>query len=175
MDHRHFEEKLFNDEPLSPEEARAVRQHARACASCAALFEVNLSLHQAAMAAPAPGFANRFMLRLAARRKQQRRRYMIGLSILLFASMAVLLWLLSPLLAQVMEAPFSLLQSWLRFITTALTMAHSFTEVGKVIFRVVGGFIPASAWGFAFSLFGVLGMLWAISLQTVLGRVKAAA
>jgi hypothetical protein len=112
---------------------------------------------------------------LAARRKQQKRRYTVGMSILLFVSTALLLWLISPVLVAAMEAPFSLLQTWIRFVTTALTMAHSFTEVGKVILRVVGGLIPTSAWTFAFSLFGIIGMLWVVSLQTVLGRAKLTA
>lgn len=173
MDHRYFKQKLLHDEALNPEEERALREHIRTCTSCAALAEVHLSLKTVKMAAPAPGFANRFAARLAKERAARRNRYFIGSIILFFSSGLFLTWLLYPLFSAITSTPLTFLQSWVDFISSVLTMAQSFTEVGRVVLRVVGDFIPVSALALGLGVVGALGAMWAVSMQTVLKSVHA--
>ena len=79
MDHRPYEDWLLEDERLTPEQDRDLRIHLRNCPECSALARANMALRSAPVTAPAEGFALRFQVRLAAERKVQRRRSLIGL------------------------------------------------------------------------------------------------
>ena len=167
MDHRHFEEKLLNDELLTPKENKALQAHIRNCAKCAALAEANLALHNVAMVTPAPGFASRFQVRLEAKRKAQRRRYFFGGLILLFSGLGVLVWLALPVLPAALASPTTILVAWTSYIASALSFIKVFNEAGTVLLRVVASFIPSSAWLLSLSLFGLLGLVWFSSIQKI--------
>ena len=158
MDHQYFEKKLLNDEPLTPKENRALRDHLPDCPTCSALVEANLALKHVAMAAPAPGFANRFTVRLAAQRKAQKRRYFFGGMILFLSGVGALLWLASPLLTAALSSPADILTTWVSFIVASLSFIQTFGEAGRVVLRVATGFIPAEVWAFAVSFLSILGM-----------------
>ncbi|MBT3315561.1 MAG: hypothetical protein HN390_13215 [Anaerolineae bacterium] len=158
MDHQHIEKKLLNDEQLTPEENRALRNHLPNCPICSALVEANLALKHVTMAAPAPGFANRFTTRLAGQRKAQKRRYFFGGLILFLSGAGALLWLASPLLTAALSSPADILTTWVSFIVATLSFIQTFSEAGKVVFRVATGFISPTTWAFALSLLSILGM-----------------
>ncbi|MCP4139696.1 MAG: hypothetical protein GY755_05300 [Chloroflexi bacterium] len=158
MDHQHFEKKLLNDEQLTAEENRALRSHLPDCPTCSALVETNLALKHVRMTAPAPGFANRFTARLAARRKAQKRRHFFGGIILLISGTGVLLWLASPLLTAAFSSPADILTTWVSFIVASLSFLQTFGEAGRVVLRVATGFIPAEVWAFSLTFLSILGM-----------------
>lgn len=167
MDHRHFENKLLNDEQLTSKENKAFQAHIRSCAKCAALAEANLALHKVVMATPAPGFASRFQIRLEAKRKAQRRRYFFGGLILLVSGLGVLVWLALPILPAVLTSPTELLVAWTSYIALALSFIKVFSEAGTVLLRVLASFIPSTAWVLSLSLFGLLGLVWFSSIQKI--------
>ena len=158
MDHQHFEKKLLNDEQLTPEENRALRNHLPDCPICSALVEANLALKHVAMAAPAPGFANRFTARLAAQRKAQKRRYFFGGLILFLSGVGTLLWLVSPVLTAALSSPADILTTWVSFIVASLAFIQTFSEAGRVVLRVATGFISPTTWAFSLSFLSILGM-----------------
>ena len=165
MDHQHFEEYLLNDTPVPREEKVAFEAHLKVCASCAALAEVNRSLNHVVMAAPAAGFATRFQARLAAQRKAEKRRYIIGGLILFFAGLGFGLWLALPILSAAIFSPTTLIASWAQTLVSIVSMIQAIFRVGDVILRVAAGFIPGEAWALMFGLFGFLSLGWMISFQ----------
>ena len=165
MDHRHFEEILLNDEPITREENQALQAHLRVCPKCAALAQANLALNHAVMAAPAPGFASRFQVRLAARRKAQRKRYLFGGLILFFGAIGLGIWLALPILPTALLSPTELLTAWASALATILSLAQATGAAGRVILRVAVGFVPSGAWVFSLSLFAVLAFAWMLFVQ----------
>ena len=167
MDHRHFEEKLLNDEQLTPKENKALQAHIRSCARCAALAEANLALHNVVMATPAPGFASRFQARLEAKRKAQRRRYFFGGLILLISGLGFILWLALPILPAAFASPTELIVAWTSYIASALSLITVVNEAGTVLLRVLASFIPSSAWVLSLGFFSLLGLVWISSIQKI--------
>jgi hypothetical protein len=78
MSHQPFETWLFEEDALEESEALALRQHLAECAVCrslgAAWEEIGGLLGSPAIAAPAPGFADRWRGRLAVESERRRRR-----------------------------------------------------------------------------------------------------
>ena len=165
MDHRYFENYLLNDTPVPREEYSAFQAHLQICQTCTALAELNRSLKHVVMAAPAPGFATRFQVRLAAQRKAQRRRYLFGILILLFSGTAIGLWVALPIISSVLFSPTALLTSWAQTLSSAILLIETIVDAANVIGRVAVGFIPAETFALAFGAFSLLSLGWMISIQ----------
>lgn len=165
MDHRHFEEILLNDEPIAREENAALQAHLQVCSKCAALAEANFALNHVVMAAPAPGFASRFQVRLAAQRKAQRRRYFFGIFILLFSGISIGLWYALPVISTILFSPIELLTSWAQTLASTLAMIETIVDAANVIGRVAVGFIPGKTFALALGVFSLLSLGWMISFQ----------
>jgi predicted anti-sigma-YlaC factor YlaD len=77
MSHQPFETWLFEEEALEEREALALRQHLAECAACRSLGEaweeMSGLLGSSAVAAPAPGFADRWRGRLVEDRERRHR------------------------------------------------------------------------------------------------------
>ncbi len=172
MDHRHFENKLLNDEQMTLEENRALQSHLQDCAICSALVEANLALRNVKMVAPAPGFADRFTARLAVQRKTQKRRYFFGGLILLLSGAGLLLWFISPTLIATLSSPTTVLSAWVSFVVSTLSLLQVFSEVGRVVLRVATGFVPTTALTFSLSFFSLLGMFLISSSQKLLRQTQ---
>ncbi len=98
MDHRPFEDWLLDNQPLTIDQKRQLNTHLQTCSSCTALAEVNLALKSVRLVAPAAGFADRFQVRLAARKQTLRRRNFWGFVILTLSVLVLLGWISSPVL-----------------------------------------------------------------------------
>ncbi|NOY97892.1 MAG: hypothetical protein GXP40_01645 [Chloroflexi bacterium] len=162
MNHQPFESWLLADELLTSEQRQALQVHVRKCADCAALMETNLALRSVRAAAPAPGFADRFRVRLEARRKAQRKRHLLGGLILVIGGLSLLSWFVWPVAAR---SPSEVIVIWATSLVSILTSLQTFGEIGSVLLRVATGFIPAYAWALAGTLFSGLSLLWVFSIR----------
>ena len=164
MNHRPFEDWLLNDQPLNPEDKRKLQTHLQECDHCTALAEVNLELRSVKMAAPAPGFANRFRVRLEAQRLRERRDRLVGFVVLSFASLGLAAWFTVPFLLRFLGSPAEWIAAGTNFILTLVAMFEAIGELGAILLRVVPGFIPPFAWLVIVSAVSGLGLLWAMSI-----------
>ena len=89
MDHRPFEDWLLDNKVLTSNEKRQLNAHLQTCPSCCALAEVDLALKTVKVAAPTAGFADRFQVRLAARKKALRQRNFWGFFILTMSVLSI--------------------------------------------------------------------------------------
>jgi hypothetical protein len=165
MDHQHFENYLLNDTPIPREEKSAFDAHLKICASCAALAEVNRSLKNVVMAAPSPGFATRFQVRLAAQRKVQRRRHLFGLLILLFSGIGVGVWYALPFISTFFLSPVALLTAWAQTLSSTISLLETLVNAMNVIGRVATGFIAPESFALVLGTLSLLIFGWMISLQ----------
>jgi len=164
MNHRPFEDWLANDQPLTSEQKRAMQTHLQECTHCAALAEVDLALHSAKMAAPAPGFALRFQKRLEAQRVLERRNRLVGALILSLSGVGLVAWYAAPFLVRFIGSPAEWLSAAVTFLLTLLSMAEAVGDLGSILFRVLPGFIPPFAWLILVSAFGGAALLWTVSI-----------
>jgi hypothetical protein len=175
MDHRHYEQWLLNDERLTLEQERDLRNHQRTCSECAALARANLALRSAPVAAPAEGFALRFQTRLAAERKTQRRRSMIGLFLLTLVGVSALAWLALPYLTYLRLPPQQIFALWISNLVYIALVARTVSMVGFSLLNVAASFIPAYAWMIALAVFALLSFLLNVSVRRVGQFAKSAA
>ena len=108
MNHQPFENWLLDDEPLTNPQKRELQIHVRDCTSCAAIADSNLALHATRGVAPVPGFTDRFRPRLAAWRREQRRRQILGTVVLVLGGVALLYVSAGPMIAEAARSPESL-------------------------------------------------------------------
>ncbi len=167
MDHRPYEDWLLNDERLTPEQDRDLRIHLRNCPECAALSRANLALRSAPVTVPAEGFALRFQVRLAAERKVQRRRSLIGLFLMVVVGVGGLLWLLSPYLPYLALPPAQLVSLWISNLVYLALTARVVGALGNTLLNVLASFIPTYVWALSVALLGGMGFLWTFSFRRV--------
>lgn len=95
MNHPRYEEWIFGDEPLLPEQQLELEQHLDSCPDCRQLYtawrSAEASLQTPVMASPDTGFALRWQAQAEAE-QQTRRRWLGGLwSVLILIAVAALI------------------------------------------------------------------------------------
>lgn len=175
MDHRHYELWLLNDERLTPEQERELRNHQRSCPECATLARANLALRSAPVAAPTEGFTLRFQTRLAAQRKIQRRRSMIGTFLLALTGLGALTWFALPYLTYAALPPEQIFAVWVSNLVYIALVMRTVSVLGMSLLNVAASFIPTYAWVVALALFASLGFLLNVSVRRVGQYVRSAA
>ena len=167
MDHRPYEDWLLNDERLTLEQDRDLRVHLRNCPECAALARANLALRSAPVTAPAAGFALRFQTRLQAERKVQRRRSLLGFSILAVVGMSGIFWLLFPYLPYLRLPPGQLASLWISNLVYLALTVRALGLLGTTLLNVLAALVPPYAWALSVLLLGGTGFLWTFSFRRV--------
>ena len=163
-DHQLFEELLFSDGAISPEDAASLENHMLGCATCRALSvawaEVEGEIDRAPHISPAPGFANRWGVRLEVEKLKKHRRQ--GLSILFFSVIgaAILIVLMAIILAPALSSPLPLLVVWAYQVVSILFYVTMVGDALVTFTLTVFGVIPPSFWlGFSVAI-GSLGLVW---------------
>lgn len=164
MNHRPFEDWLLEDRPLTSEQERELQSHLRVCSSCAAIAESNLALHSTRRASPAAGFAERFQPRLIQRRREQRWRQVIGSLVLVLGGVGLIYWLAGPWVQEMMRSPAEWITAAVGYFLFILTSIQTFSEVGRVLLRVIPHFVPPFGWVFLSLSVGGLTVLWMVSI-----------
>ncbi len=164
MNHQPFETWLLEDAALSIEEKRKLNLHMRECEHCKALAETGLALHSTRQVAPAPGFTDRFLERLEARRIAQRRRNFWGVILFTLAGLGMIAMLVAPLVSRIADTPAEWISLLAGLIIFVLSSIQALVQVGFVLLRVVPGFIPPYLWLIPASGAAGLSLLWAVSI-----------
>jgi hypothetical protein len=165
MDHRPFEDWLLNNQSLSIDEKRQLNTHLQECSSCSALAEVNLALKSVKMAEPTAGFVDRFQIRLEAQRQALRRRNFWGFLLLTLSVLSGLVWTVWPVLKSLIQSPLDLLATWLSTVVSVWASVEALFQGGRVILKVLPGFIPVYVWIVVLLVAGGWSLLWVFSLM----------
>jgi hypothetical protein len=165
MDHRPFEDWLLNNQQLTSNEKRQLNAHLQTCSSCTALAEVDLALKTVKMAEPTAGFTDRFQVRLEARKKALRQRNFWGFFVLTVSVVGLLAWFCWPVIKSFIQSPVSLLASWLSSLVSIWASLAALFQGGRVILKVVPGFVPAYIWMVILVVAAGWSLLWVFSLM----------
>jgi hypothetical protein len=174
MNHQPFKEWLLSEEPLSPEQTRALQDHQQSCESCrqleAAWTDVNDLFQRLPQAAPASGFTSRWQERLAAQQLQkQRRQAWIGLGVTALGAMSLLI-LLGIQISSIMRSPSQLVLLWISQVTSLYSVLYALQGFVEVLFRVVP-VVPITGVILAIGIFSFLSVLWIVTYhQLVIAR-----
>lgn len=137
--HQPFEDWLFTEEPLAPEQFQALREHLRDCEDCRRLEAswngVRRTLRAAPEAAPAPGFTARWQERLAVQRLQRQRRQAWVVLILTVGVVIELLFALSAPMLELMRSPGNLLVAWVYLISNLASITETAQEAIRAIWQ----------------------------------------
>ena len=174
MNHQPFENWLLDDEALTPQQQRDLQNHLRGCAACSGIADANLALHTVRLAAPEPGFADRFRMRLAARQREQLRRQAIGTVILVLAGLAMLYAIAGPAMVQAAREPAAWLRDVSIYFVDLLTLVSLIGQVGGILVRALGAVLPVQAWIATLLGGAVLAVFWVETMRR-LARVPQGA
>ena len=164
MNHQPFESWLLDDKYLSATEKRELDSHLRDCRTCSALAETGLALRSAKVISPAAGFTMRFQQRLAAQKVAERRRRLWGLIVLIVSGVGLLSWFAAPYVYAFIAAPVEWLTAAVGYFLFMFTSMQAFSEILRVLSRMVPNFIPPYAWMVLLSTFAGLGLIWIVSI-----------
>ncbi|HTX91510.1 MAG TPA: hypothetical protein VMC09_09850 [Anaerolineales bacterium] len=165
MDHRPFEDWLLENKKLNTDEKRQLNAHLRSCQTCSALAEVDLALKSVRLAEPSAGFTDRFQVRLEARKKALRQRNFWGFFVLTVSVVGLLAWACWPFIQSIVQSPVSMLASWLSSVVSIWASAEALFQGGRVILKVVPGFVPTYVWMILLLIAGGWSLLWVFSLM----------
>ncbi len=148
--HQPFETWLLAGEPLTDDQAHALRDHLHDCADCQQLETawngVRQTFRVTPEVAPAPGFTARWQTRLAAQRLERQRRQAWTALILTFGVVAELILALGAQFLSVLRQPGQLLITWVYFVSRIVALSQATqsawdTLTGvNIIFPIVGSF-----------------------------------
>ena len=169
MKHQLFEEWLFNDEALTPDQQESLQEHLQECNSCrslaAAWTSVENELRQEPLETPAEGFAERWQQRLEAQQRRLHLRqsmamlvFSISVAALALASLVLLVW-------PVLSSPELLLATWLYRLLELFTTVEEIPEAFFILFRTAAGAIPLIWWVVIAGILSELSVLWVVSYR----------
>lgn len=171
MNHQYYEDLLFAEQPLMPEDKATLQEHLRGCESCQMLAtawqEVESQLHRSAMLEPAPGFSDRWQIRLEREFQRVQRRqsmlllgFSIGGATLLLASLAVLLLPLA-------DSPIVFVAAWLSRVAEVIGYLNNTGDVVGVLFEAISGSLSMIWVIFGAGLVSLLAVLWLVSYRVL--------
>lgn len=165
MNHRPFEDWLLDDHHLDPQQQRDLQNHLRDCVSCSAIAESNLALRGTRMLSPQPGFTDRFAVRLARRRREQRWRQVIGTVLLVLMGVGLTAFFAGPILEEALSSPAAWLTAVVGYFLFIITSLQVLGEAGEVLLRVIPSFISPAGWFVSVLVLTGLAFVWVLTIR----------
>jgi predicted anti-sigma-YlaC factor YlaD len=172
MNHQPFETWLLAEETLPPEQSRALREHLQTCEACQGLerswSDVAQIFQKPQLAAPVPGFTERWQARLAAERRKRQQRNAWGMLAITGSIALGLLILLGAQSLALFQSPEQLVMYLVyRLVSLYFLAQSSFSNLPEVL-RPLIGVLPLAFVPFALGLISILGVLWIVAYQKIM-------
>ncbi len=171
--HQPFEEWIFSDEALLPEQSLALQEHLRTCDSCrcrqAAWRNVERLFCTSVPVSPAPGFTNRWQERMYAQQVLRQRRHGWMLFGITAGSAILILVVLASQFLRAFQSPSQLLWALLYQFSTAATALNA---VGDLVFAVARMLPSVSLVGLMFfvGFISFLSVVWCATFKQLSAR-----
>lgn len=170
MSHQPFEFWIFMQEDLPPEQTDALQEHLQSCEHCyglaAAWRQVEPLVSNAQMIAPAPGFVERWELRLEKERLSIQRRQSLWVFAAGLGFALVSLVLLATVTLLSLNSPIE----WFLALTSRVATLFYLADAIQNSFIILQVSIPLSWWIGAGLTIAALCILWIFSLQKLATR-----
>jgi predicted anti-sigma-YlaC factor YlaD len=170
MSHEPYRTWILDDEKLTLEREQAMEAHMKECTECQqihqAWWDLRRQMRSLPVAAPQPGFSQRWRASLAERRLQeqylQARKLLyslLGITILIF-------FILLGLVAAT-TSPVDLFVSGVRSITNLVVETGRISQVFISWANFLPASIPIAAWIFLTSVMSILTLVWIVSIWQI--------
>lgn len=179
MNHRFFEEWLFADQPLEPDQAHELHVHLQSCESCRRLksnwMAIDNLFHRADHVSPEAGFTTRWLYNVALE-NQERQRRQAWRALVLFGGAAVLSFIL--LISQALiwiESPLDILFLGFSRLAELVSYADWARDFLLTLLRTMPGLLPLPAWILVAGFLSLISVLWLVTYQHVTSarRIRA--
>jgi len=172
MNHQPYEDWLFSDNPILPEQKDELQDHLRKCDSCSQLSESWGNVHNLLdgpnQVRPNAGFSARWLTRLEEQegRNKQRQSWIM---LFLTGGVAVILLLLMGLnIITSVDQPLQLLLIGTQKLIEWLSVIKAFNEVISAFIELVSFIIPPVWWVLFAGMISLLCLLWLYSLKQLI-------
>ncbi len=174
MKHQPFESWLYERETLSKDQNRELEQHLEICDRCRAFAtawtDIESQLFSASIVAPAPGFSQRWRVRLADHRRRVNHRQMGAMLLTTTVGLAVLLVLFGAELLPLLQSAIPTLVAWGGKVANLVANLNVFRLVMGILVEATLENIPlAYRVGLPLCLAG-LAAFWIFSLHRLNDR-----
>lgn len=163
MSHQPFESLLFAEQPLSAEQQNSLEAHLKECNHCSELADALMHLEETFAASiappPAPGFSQRWLSRLSAKRLERQTRNLWLMTIGLFSCATLILLVIALLNINQLNWAYELSQ----FIARVSVVAAQMRQIVHII-QLITSTLPFIAP--VLLIFGI-GALFAVSALVV--------
>ena len=175
MNHQPFENWLFSEDVLSPEDEDALAVHLESCEHCRELQTAWTGVidlfEDLPQVEPAPGFINRWQERLVEERQLDalvRQRWQSVIMLILIGNViAGLAFLLGTEFLTTIQTPADLIMPWVYRLTSALTIVNGIQNLSLTLFRTLTSIVPVGLWVALGAGLIASGAVWLISLKTL--------
>jgi len=171
-DHQLFEEWLFSDEDTPHDDVKTLEEHRIVCDSCGQLSvawtEVENELQFAPTLSPAPGFTERWQMRLAFGRHKRQQQQNIAILLLSAGGAATLLIVSSLLIIPLFKSPWPFILAWIYQLASLYSISSVYGGALTVLIRSVVKLIPPIFWVALPVALGALLVIWLLFYQKVL-------
>lgn len=173
MNHQLFEDWLFSEDPLSPDQAHALQEHLKTCDSCRRLSvawsEVEMLFVSSRPVMPAAGFTTRWKERWQSQlmkrmHKQQQRQIWTIFGVTTLGTILLFILVINQF-RSTLDSPTDLLLFWVTRITALLSYANAVQDVSFALWRTLLSVFPLSYWAISLSALCALSLLWIFSLR----------
>ena len=101
---------------------------------------------------------------MSAQKAVNRRRKLLGSFLFIVMGLALMAWMVSPILATFLASPASWITALAEWGVFLLTTLQASAQAGVVILDVIQGFLPPFAWMIMISAVAGIGLLWSVSI-----------
>lgn len=170
IEHGQFEEWIWSEEELDPEQSAGLQEHLSACEECRELKASWENFHDRLMAAqvvPAPpNFSGRWNFDLAERKVLARNIQVRRMA--LYSSVSVVLSFLAAIgLTFYISSPVDLIIGIVESASGLITLTNQLRSIFTSLIQVIPPIIPAVYWLVITSIFCLLASLWIISIWRI--------
>ena len=172
MNHLPYEDWLFSDDPILPEQNNELQIHLRECDSCRQLSEswvdIQNLLHLPHQVKPQAGFSARWQTRLEEQARKNKHRQSWIMLILTGGVAVFLLILMGVNIFTSVEQPLQLLLMGTNKLIEWLSVIKALNEVFSALVEMVSIMIPPVWWVLFAGMISLLCLLWFYSLKQLI-------
>lgn len=171
-DHQLFEEWLFSDKELPHHDTHTLEEHLETCDSCRQLStswtEAEAEIKTVPMLSPAPGFTERWQIRLAADRRKRQSKQNIAILIFSAVGAATLLILASLMVIPLFKSPWPFILTWAYQLATLYSISSVYGGALTVLVRSLVNLLPPLFWVALPLTLGGLSLIWLLYYQKLI-------
>lgn len=169
MSHKPYEDFIFSDQDLTPEQSRRLHEHLKHCDQCYQLSksrqEVDTILADSVVAAPQPGFVTRWQTRLSDEQEKRKNRQNLRMMIFTWGSAVALLAIILLISWPILQDPKIFFFTSLYQLLNLVSLASTLKNISTGLMDGLSGVFPWILIVITAGVLTQLGVFWIVSFR----------